>query len=581
MQVYLRLLRFVKPYWKHIVLAVICMAFLSLFTSAIAYLVKPAMDEIFLKRDLQKLILIPIVLIGLYILKGICDYWQAYLMGYVGNKVVMDIRNILYCHLNSLSVSFFTRTPTGILMSRIANDVSVLQRSVSQVITKFLRNLFLIIGLTSVAFYRDWRLASISLIILPWVFVPIVRFGKKSRRISRKRQERMGKIATILSETIVGNRIVKAYCMEDHENMRFSKENYKLFRLRLKRLKITALSRPIMELFGGLIGSAVIVYGGHKVINGSMTPGQFFSFIAAMTMQYKPVKSLNKLNQVIQEGIAAAIRVFEILDTPPEIKDKPNAIELSGFKTSIKFSQVSFAYDENEVLKDINLEIKKGERIAIVGASGAGKTTLVNLLLRFYDVTSGAILIDGIDIREITLKSLRRQIAIVTQETILFNDTIRANITYGNPHRSEEEIIEAAKAAYIHDFIVSLPDGYDTVVGEKATRLSGGQAQRLAIARAILKNAPILILDEPTSALDTQAEREVQRALNNLMEGKTTIIIAHRLSTIQDVPRIAVLSKGKIVEQGTHKELMANKGEYYYLYRSQLKEEEKVAEAGG
>jgi subfamily B ATP-binding cassette protein MsbA len=384
----------------------------------------------------------------------------------------------------------------------------------------------------------------------------------------------MGSITTFLHETIAGNRIVKAFNMEDYEKRRFAEENNRFFKIVFKRVKVRALSHPLMELLGGIAVAIIIWVGGYRVIRGELTPGAFFSFMTALFMLYAPIRDLNKVNLEVQEGLAAAIRVFELLDTTPEIKEEEGAIPLPPVSTGVDFQDIIFKYGEETVLKDISLHVNVGEVIALVGMSGAGKTSLVNLLPRFYDVEKGRILIDGHDIRKVTFKSLRDQIALVTQQTILFNDTIRNNIAYGNIHGcSDQEIIEAAKAAHAHDFIMKLPEGYDTLIGEQGVKLSGGERQRLSIARALLKNAPILILDEATSSLDSDSETEVQKALDQLMKGRTVFVIAHRLSTIRNAHRIIVLSDGQVVEQGNHTELIALNGEYRRLYDLQFKDD--------
>jgi subfamily B ATP-binding cassette protein MsbA len=510
--------------------------------------------------------LIPLALIGLYVIRGIFDYGQAYFMGYVGSRIIADIREKLYVHLQTLSLSFFAKNPTGVLMARITNDVNLLQASISNVIISFFKDLFTIFGLVGVLIYQDWRLACIVFLILPWLLIPMQRFGKKSRRISTKGQEKVGKIATLLHETITGCRVVKAFGMEEYEAQRFSEENFRLFRIRLKRIRIKALSPPLMEFAGGLAGAAVIFYGGYSVIKGTSTPGTFFSFVTALLLLYDPVRTISNSYQDIQEGLAAAVRVFQVLDTTPDIKEKAGAVLLPAVSGSVAFRNVSFGYDRHLVLHDINLDIHPGEIIAIVGMTGSGKTSLVNLIPRFYDVTAGSILIDTYDIRDVTLRSLRSQVALVSQQTILFNDSVRNNIAYGIADPPEHNIIEAARAAHAHQFIEELPQGYDTVIGEAGVKLSGGQRQRLAIARALFKNAPLLILDEATSSLDSKSEEEVQQALENLMHNRTTFIIAHRLSTIRKAHRIIVLSHGRIVEQGTHEELFSRGGEYQKLY---------------
>jgi ATP-binding cassette, subfamily B, bacterial MsbA len=574
MSIYRRLIVLIKPYWIKLILAMICMVFFSLLTAAQAFLVQPALDDVFLKKNLKMLVLLPIAIILLFLFKGAFDYGQSYLMNYVGLRVVADIREKLYNHLQNLSLSFFTRTPTGILISRITNDVNLIQGSVSNTITGLIKDTFTIFGLTGVIFYRNWKLAIIASLVLPFAFIPIKEFGKRLRKFSRKSQQRMGSITTFLHETITGNRIVKAFCMEEYEKRRFAEENDRFFRTILKRVKIRALSHPLMELLGG-IGIALIIWvGGYSVIRGDLTPGAFFSFMAALFMLYAPIRDLSKTNLEIQEGLAAGVRVFELLDMAPDIKDEEGAVSLPSVSKGIEFRGIVFKYDEEVVLKEISFSTRVGEVIALVGMSGAGKTSLVNLLPRFYDVERGQILIDGHDIRKVTLRSLRDQIGLVTQQTILFNDTVRNNIAYGNPKCSDQEIIEAAKAANAHDFIERLPMGYETLIGEQGVKLSGGERQRLSIARALLKNAPILILDEATSSLDSDSETEVQKALESLMRGRTVFVIAHRLSTIRNAHRILVLSDGQILEEGTHDELINLSGEYRRLYDLQFRDSE-------
>jgi subfamily B ATP-binding cassette protein MsbA len=550
-----------------------CMVFVALSTAASAWLVQPAMDKIFIDKDTRMLFLIPAFIVGLYFLKGIFYYGQAYLMSFVGQRIVADLREKLYRHLQYLSLSFFTKTPTGILISRLTNDVTLIQGAVSSALTSVLRDSFTIITLTTVVFYRDWKLACIAAIILPLAAIPIVKFGQKLRKFSIKGQIRMGFITSLLQETISGNRIVKAFTMEDYESCRFASENDRFFKILMKRQKIRALSSPVVEALGGVGIAFIVMVGGYAVIKGNSTPGTFGSFLAALLLLYKPFKSLSTVNDLIQGGLAAGSRVFELLDTIPEIRDADGAVPLNGISDSITFEHASFKYEDEMVLKDINLEVKVGEVLALVGMSGAGKTTLVNLIPRFYDIDEGRIAIDGRDIRTLTIKSLREHIGIVTQQTILFNDTVRNNIAYGDITRSEEEIVEAAKAANAHGFIENLPLRYDTIIGEGGVKLSGGERQRISIARALLKNAPILILDEATSSLDSESEYQVQVALERLMTNRTVFLIAHRLSTIRNAHRILVIDNRRIAEEGTHDELLAMNRVYKRLYQMQFRDD--------
>ena len=553
------------------IVALLCMLVVGTTTAALAFLIKPAMDDIFLNKDAVTLKWLPVAVIFIYLFKGVCSWTQTVLMNFIGLRIVADLRNRLYGRIQQQSLTFFTKNPTGILMSRITNDVNLIQAAVSEAVTSLLKDSFMLIGLVFVIFYRDWQLAVIAMFIFPLAIYPIAKFGSKLRHFATRTQVTMGSLSTLLQETISGARIVKAFGMEDYENKRFAEENERLFKLNLKSVSIIGVSSPFMEFLGGLGIAAIIYYGGYQVINGNSTPGTFFSFLAALIMLYEPVKRLTNVNNTIQQGIAAAQRVFQILDTVPDIQDAAHAAVLPKISKDIDIQDVTFSYDETPVLRHVNLKIRAGEMIAFVGMSGGGKTTLVNLIPRFYDVNNGRILIDGRDIREVTISSLRGQIGIVTQQTILFNDTVKNNIAYGDIDKSEAEIVAAAKAANAHDFITNLPNGYDTVIGEQGAKISGGERQRISIARALLKDAPILILDEATSSLDTEAEIEVQDALETLMRDRTTLIIAHRLSTIRKADRIIVLVNGVIVEEGAHEALLAEKGEYYKLYQMQFK----------
>jgi subfamily B ATP-binding cassette protein MsbA len=573
MDLYKRLLQLAGPHSGKFFLAMFCMLVVGFTTAAAAFLVKPALDDIFLKKSGETLIWIPIAVIVIYLFKGLANYGQTVLMSFIGQRIVADLRYDLYRHIQTQPLSFFTKNPTGILMSRITNDVTLIQGAVSEAVTSILKDTFTLIGLIFVIFYRDWKLAIIAMFVFPIAIYPVAGVGRQMRRVSTDSQVTMGSLSTLLQETISGSRIVKAFGMEDYENRRFAKENERLFKLIMKSVSIRAISSPLMEFLGGLGIAAIILYGGYQVIYGMSTPGTFFSFLAALLMLYEPAKRLTNVYNTVQQGLAGAERVFSVIDTVPEILDRPGAKPLPRILRSIDIDHVTFCYDETPVLKDIKLEIRAGEVVAFAGMSGGGKTTLVNLIPRFYDVTEGRILIDGRDIRDVTSDSLREQIAIVTQQTILFNDTIRNNIAYGDIRKSEEDIIRAARAANAHDFIMKLPKGYETAIGEQGVKLSGGERQRISIARALLKDAPILILDEATSALDTEAEVEVQEALNELMKGRTTLVIAHRLSTIRNADRIIVLADGRIVEEGTHEALLAKEGEYYKLYNMQFKDE--------
>jgi subfamily B ATP-binding cassette protein MsbA len=539
-------------------------------TAAMPFLVKPILDEVFLEKRPDAINWLPWLVVMVYLVRGICTYAQNMLMGYIGQRVVADLRAKLYERIQVQPLSFFTANPTGTLISRITNDVNYVQGAVSEAVTSLFKDTFTLFFLLAVVFYRDWRLALVAMLVFPLTVYPIARFGRAMRKVATRTQVRLGSLVSLLQENLSGIRIVKAFNMEDHEMHRFRGENENLFKLTMKTLSVSALSSPFMEFLGGLGVAIIVFYGGWQVMQGHSTPGTFFSFLAALIMLYEPIKRLTNVNNIIQQGVAGGERIFAIIDREPEIRDLPGARRLARVTGEIEFAHVTFGYEGNQVLKDINLSIPAGRVVAFVGMSGGGKSTLVNLIPRFYDVQEGRLTIDGVDVREVTLSSLRAQMAMVTQQTFLFNDTVRNNIAYGETRASEGEVIEAAKAAYAHDFIVKLPAGYDTVIGEQGVKLSGGERQRLAIARALLKNAPILILDEATSSLDTEAESEVQAALEVLMRGRTTLIIAHRLSTIRHAHWIYVLVNGRIVEEGTHDSLMAKQEEYCKLYQMQF-----------
>ncbi len=565
-----RLLLLIKDQWFRLLLAMICMLVIAGARSAIPFLIKPVVDDIFINKDVGMLKLIRLAVIAIFLMLGFAIYFQEYHMNYVGQNIIRRLRNLLYDRIQDLPISFFQREKTGVLMSRVTNDVNIIKNMVSSAVTGSLRDFFAVIGLTFVIFYRDWKMALIALVILPLAFFPIVVLGRKVRGVTTHTQEAMGDLTSTLHETFAGNKIIKAFGMESYEKERFFRKTLKLFKLELKGVRFKALASPVMEILGGLGIAIVIWYGGYKVISGTSTAGTFFSFMAAVMMLYSPVKRLSKLNNIIQQGLAGADRVFDILESESDIQEIPNPVRFKRGPHHVVFKNVYFKYDDVMVLKNINLDIRPGEILAFVGMSGGGKTSLVNLIPRFYDVSKGVILIDDIDIRDASISSLRDQIAIVTQEPILFNDTALNNIAYGNQNASDKDIENASRAAYAYEFIQNFPDGFDTNIGELGGRLSGGEKQRICIARALLKDAPILILDEATSSLDATSETLVQKALENLMKGRATFVIAHRLSTVAYADRIAVIVDGQIVEEGKHEELMARRGEYFKLYQMQF-----------
>ncbi len=549
--------------------AVLCMIAGAGTTAALAYLVKPVIDRIFVEKDARMLAFIPVVVIIVALIKSFTTYGQTYYMDYVGQGIIRELRNMLYNRIQDMPISFFHREKTGALISRVVNDVMIIKNMVSSSVTSSLKDVFTVIGLTGVIFYQDWKMALVAFFVIPLAFYPIIKIGRRVRKVSTRRQESMGNMSSFLHETFAGNKIVKAFGMEDFEKGRFFNKTLELFKIEMKEVRAHALSSPIMEFLGYIAISIIIYYGGSRVINGDSTPGTFFSFIAGVTMLYSPLKHFSKINNAIQQGLAAVDRVFDIIEKDTDIREAENPVSLITGPHRVEFKEVFFKYEEEFVLKNINLAVNPGEVLALVGMSGGGKTTLVNLIPRFYDVSSGVIEIDGLDIRNVSISSLRRQIAIVTQEPILFNDTVRNNIAYGNAAATDMEIENAAKSAYAYDFIKNFPHGFETNIGELGARLSGGEKQRICVARALLKDAPILILDEATSALDSEAEQLVQKALENLMQGRTTFVIAHRLSTIINADRIVMMVNGRIVETGMHQELMTLKGEYFKLHHLQ------------
>lgn len=555
---------------SRLIMAMLCSLVVSGTITAIGYLIKPVTDKIFIDKDMTKLVFLPIVVIIVFAIRAVTMYGQDYFMSSVGERIVRRFRDTLFDSIHDLPLSFFHSEHTGRLMSRITNDVSIIKGLVSTAVTSVLRDFFTVIGLTAVIFYQNWRMALVALVVLPVAFYPVVELSRRVRRVSTGLQEAMADLSSFLHESFAGSKIVKAFGMETYEKDQFHSRSKDLYRLEMRAVVVRGLSSPVMEFFGGLGIAFIIWYGGSGVIAGRSTPGTFVSFLTCVMLLYDPVKKLTQANNAIQQGLAAIDRIFDVIERESEIKDPPGPKPLRPGSHTVSFENVWFGYNETPVLKEVSLSVKQGEVLALVGMSGGGKTSLVNLIPRFYDVTQGAIRVDGIDIRDVTVADLRREIAVVTQEPILFNDTVRNNIAYGRQSATQEEIEAAAKAAYAFDFISQMPKGFDTELGELGNRLSGGERQRMCIARALLKDAPILILDEATSSLDTEAEAVVQKALENLMEGRTTFVIAHRLSTVARADRIVVVVDGRIVEEGTHEALMAKGGEYRKLYRMQF-----------
>ena len=564
------ILTLVKDSWFRLLASAVCSAIVGAMTAATAYLVKPAVEQIFEQKNMQMLVLIPVAIIAVFAIKGIAAYGSGYLLSYVGQEVIRRLRNRLYNHLQDLPLAFFQRNKTGDLMSRITNDVAIVSVMFTSAVTQSIRDGFSIIGLITVTFFLIPKLAVFTFIVFPIAGYPLFYFGRKIRRVRLGVQEAWADLNAFLHETFTGTKIVKAFSMEEHEKKRFARKSRKIFRLEMKENRVREMSSPLMELLGGLGIGFIIWYGGKQVISGTYSFGAFMSFLTAVGLMYQPLKKISRLNNAIQRGMAAIERIYDILEQKSDLKEATSPVEISTGSHRIAFENVSFKYDRDLVLKNINLKAKTGEIIALVGASGGGKTSLVNLIPRFYDPTEGKVLIDEVDIRQISIEALRSRIAIVTQEPILFNDTVRNNIAYGLWEASEHEIEAAAKAAYAFDFIKSFPEGFNTSIGELGSRLSGGQRQRICIARALLKNAPILILDEATSSLDSESEVLVQKALGNLMKGRTTFVIAHRLSTIGNADRIIVVVDGQIVEEGRHDDLLGLQQEYYKLYQMQF-----------
>ena len=570
----IRLYRYLNPYRFRLGAAFACSGMVAAFSGAYAWLVKPVLDEIFINKNESLLIILPLALFVVAVLKSIFNYGQNYLMNYVGNRVVTDIRQELFGKLIRLPVSYHDVNTSGRLVSRVVNDVTVMANAVAGVLKDIFQQGLTFLAMMGVIFYQEWRLAGLSVIVIPLAVFTMVRMGKRLRGLATSGQERMGDMASTLQETLSGIRMVKAYGREESEEARFQRSNRSFLSTTMKAIQVSSLGSSHLEVIGVVGVAAIIWYGGFLVINGAMTPGAFFSFLAAMFMAFTPIRKLSGSNNQIQQALAAAERVFGVLDLKSEQDAEKGQLELPRIAQSVTFDDVTFHYESQLVpaLNDINLTIRAGEMVALVGSSGSGKTTLVNLIPRFYEPTAGRILIDGVDIQSYTLRSLRSQIGMVSQDVVLFDDSIRNNIAFGREDATDDDIVQAARLAYANDFVERFPEGYHTVVGEKGVKLSGGERQRLAIARAILRDPPLLILDEATSALDTESERVVQLALANLMKNRTTVVIAHRLSTIQQADRIMVLARGSIVEVGTHEELLRRGGQYQRLHAMQFQD---------
>jgi ATP-binding cassette, subfamily B, bacterial MsbA len=576
--VYRRLLAFLRPYvWPRFVVAVVCMLLYSGTNGLMPYLVRSVFDDVFVHKQEWALRVLPLAIVGVFVFRGVASFGHLYLMEWIGQRVLADVRSRLNAHLLAMPLSFYQRHPTGTLLSRMTNDVALMRSALTDAVASVMKDSTSLVVLVVVAFWMDWALAAIAFVVFPLTIAPLLRLSRRLRKFTRRGQSTLGDLAALLQETIQGNRVVKAFGMEAYERHRFEAESERLVGLSMKAARIKAFTTPMMEIVASFGIAGVVWWGGASVMSGGRTPGDFMAFLTALILLYDPFKGLTKTNNVVQQGVAAAERVFELLDARSDVVDAPEAKPFAGFRDAIRFERVSFRYDADWVLRELDLQIRRGEVVALVGRSGAGKSTLADLVARFYDPTEGRITIDGRDLRGVTLGSLRAEIALVTQHTFLFNDTVRANVAYGDVATSQAAVEAAARAANAHEFIERLPQGYETPIGELGFKLSGGQRQRIAIARALLKNAPILILDEATSALDSESERLVQEAIERLMEGRTALVIAHRLSTVRSADRILVLDRGRIVEQGSHAELLARGGEYRRLHDLQFREE---AEAG-
>ena len=572
-----RLYELIAPLKGWVFFSIVCMVGYNIFTAAPAYYAKDIVDAIAYgdNPELKQYFLVGLGMIIVFAIKGLFFFGHNYSVGHLVQSLIVKLRQQLFDHLVNLSLTFFNRSKTGDLISRFTNDLHVFQNMLQVGVTGPFRDIpqfFLLLG---IMFFRSWQLALVTMTIIPVAIFFIQIFGQRNKIAVSKRQISFGDLSSLLVETISGIRVVKAFGMEKYESKRFKDANDDLYKNHMRSIMIDSYSYPVIEIIGAAAGATIVAYGGYLIINDQITAGDFTSFVISFFLLNEPVKKLNGFNLKLQEGIAAVQRIFNILDVKDDIVISPDATKLTSFDREINLNIQAFHYpDQDEpAVKDFQLTLQKGESVALVGSSGAGKTTIANLIPRFYDITRGEVYIDGHDLRDLDIASMRKLIAIVTQDTILFNDTIASNITYGQPDCSKERMYAAAQAANAHKFILEQSDGYETVIGEKGARLSGGQRQRLSIARALVKDAPILILDEATSALDSESEIEVQQAIEHLMENRTTIVIAHRLSTIRNADRICVMENGQIVEQGTHNELLSKEGRYQQLYEMQFQDQ--------
>ena len=575
MNLYFRALKYIKPYWKRGLTAGICTIIAAGGTAYLPFVIKDMVDQVLSEKNTTMLNWIVLSIIVVFVIRGIAYYGQSYLMNYVGQRVIIDIRKAVFEKLQRLSMSFYDKHKTGTIMSYVTNDVSALQSAMVDNVVEMITETVILVASIVMMIYLDWKLFLVTFATFPVVLFFIDSFGKRIRKSGSRIQEAAADITSVLQEVASSPRVIKSFVREGYEVERFDKENMNNFRANMKYAQLSSTLTPTIEFVAAVGVSIILWYGGNSVINGSITAGSLVAFLTYAVNISNPIKRLSRVIGNIQRALAAAQRVFDVLDLPEDIKNAPDAKALPKVKGDVRFNDVSFAYNENEeVLSHVSFEVKPGEMIAFVGPSGAGKSTVASLLPRFYDATNGSITIDGQDIRKVTLDSLREQVGIVPQETVLFNGSVYDNILYGRLDATREEVEAAAKAANAHDFIMQLPNGYETMLGDRGMNISGGQRQRISIARAILKNPQILILDEATSALDTESERVVQEALDRLMVGRTSFVIAHRLSTIKNADKIMVLEKGQLIEQGNHDELMAMDGLYAHLYKIQYRSKE-------